>query len=83
MCAELTERGGRRFVHLVNYREADPAKDIVVRLRVPDERRVKEVVLASPGRGRDLEVPFTQDGGFVTFEVQQVDVYEVAVVSMQ
>ena len=83
VCAELTERGGQRFVHLVNYREADPVKDIVVRLRVPDERRVKEVVLASPGRGRDLEVPFSQDGGFVTFEVPQVDVYEVGVVSVQ
>jgi hypothetical protein len=58
-------------------------KGVAVRLRIPDGRRVKKLVLASPERGQDLEVPYDLDGGFVTFVVPQVGVYEVAVVSMQ
>jgi hypothetical protein len=83
VCAELTERGNQRFLHLVNYRDADPVRNVAVRLRIPDGRRVKDVVLASPGRGQDLKVPYARDNGFVAFVVPQVDVYEVAVVSMQ
>ena len=83
VCAELTERGNQRFVHLVNYRDADPASDIVVRVRIPEGRRVKDTVLASPGRQQDLEIAFTQKDDFVTFIVPRLDVYEVAVVSMR
>jgi hypothetical protein len=83
VCAELTQRGDQRFVHLVNYRDADPVKDIAVRLRVPDDRRVKEVVLASPERQGDLKVAHARDTGFVTFLVPQLDIYEVAVVSIE
>jgi hypothetical protein len=83
LCAELTERGNQRFVHLVNYRKDDPVKDIAVRLRIPDGRRVKEVVLASPGRGQDLKIQHAREGGFVKFVVPQVGIYEIAVVSMQ
>jgi len=83
VCAELTERGDQRFVHLVNYRDADPAKDITVRVRIPIGRRVKEVILANPGRAQDLKVAHAREGGFVTFVVPRLDIYEVAVVSMQ
>ena len=83
VCAELTERGNQRFVHLVNYRDADPVKDITLQLRVPDNRRVKEVALASPGRKHDLKVAHVREGSFVTFVVPQLDIYEVAVVSLQ
>jgi len=83
VCAELTERENQRFVHLVNYRDADPAKDITVRLRIPDGRRVKDVVLASPGRGQDLKVAHAREGDFTTFVVPRLGIYEVAVVSMR
>ena len=83
ICVELTERGNQRFVHLVNYRDADPAKDIAVRLRVPDGCEVKDVALATPGREQDLKVAHACEGGFVTFVVPRLDIYEVAVVSMQ
>jgi hypothetical protein len=83
VCAELTERKDQRFVHLVNYREADCVKDIAVRLRVPDGRRVTEVVLANPGRAQDLKVPYAHEGDFVTFVVPRLEIYEVAVVSTQ
>jgi hypothetical protein len=83
ICAELTERGDQRFVHLVNYRDADPVKDIAVRLRIPDRRQVKEVLLASPGRGHDLKAAFARGEDYVQFVVPRLDIYEVAVVSMQ
>ena len=83
VCAELTERRNQRFVHLVNYRDADPVKDIAVRVRIPDERRVTEVILASPGREQDLKVAYAPENGFVKFVVPRLDIYEVAVVSMQ
>ncbi|GEM_PF-1907184 len=80
---ELTERGDQQFVHLINYRGADPVNDIEVRLRIPDDRRVRDVVLASPERERDLPVTHASEGGFVTFVVPQLDVYEVAVISIE
>jgi len=83
VCVELSERGDQRFVHLVNYRDTEPVKDILVRLRIPDGCRVKEVVLATPGREQDLKVTHACERGFVTFVVPSLDVYEVAVVSMQ
>jgi hypothetical protein len=83
VCVELTERGDQRFVHLVNYRDANPAKDISVRIRIPDGCRVKDVVLASPGRAQDLKVAHDCEGNFATFPVPRLDIYEVAVVSMQ
>jgi hypothetical protein len=82
LCAELTQRGRQRFVHLVNYRQAEPVRNVSVRLRIPRGSRVKELVLASPERQRDLPLPYEQEGGFVTFVAPQVSVYEVAVVSM-
>ena len=82
LCAELTERGGQQFVHLVNYRDAAAFENIAVRLRVPKGGRVKGVSLASPGREADLKVSHTREGDFVRFVVPRVEVYEVAVVSM-
>ncbi len=81
LCAELTERGNRRLVHLVNYRGTEPMKNVVVRLRLPGGCRAKGVTLASPGRASDLKVIYVQEGCFVTFTVPHIDVYEVAIVS--
>lgn len=83
VCAELTERSDQQFVHLVNYRGDDHVNEIAVQLRIPDDRRVKEVILASPGRERDLPVTHASEGGFVTFAVPRLDVYEVAVISIE
>jgi hypothetical protein len=83
LCSELTEQPGRRLVHLVNYRADDPVKDVSVRLCLPSGRRVKGITLVSPERQSDLEVSFQERDGLVTFDVPQVDVYEIAVVTMQ
>jgi len=83
LCVELTERGDQRFVHLVNYRDADPVRHITVWLRVPDGRRVREVVLTGPERGQDLHVTHVREGRFTRFVVPQVKIYSVAVVALQ
>jgi len=83
LCAELTGKRGQRIVHLVNYRSDGPAQKVAVRVRLPDGRRAKAVTLASPERDRDVELPFEQTSGVVTFTVPEVAVYEIAVVTME
>ncbi len=83
LCSELTEQPGRRFVHLVNYRADDPIKNITINLRLPAERHVKTVTLASPEREHDIKLTFIEQAGVVTFTVPKVSVYEIAVVTMK
>ncbi len=83
LCMELTEQARRRLVHLVNYRPENPAKNVRVRLHVPDGRHVKEVSLWNPRRDEAVGVAFEVQGQTATFLVPSVDVYEVAVVSFR
>lgn len=83
VCTELTGQPGRRLVHLVNYREDGPAKDVAVRLRLPRGVRARSVTLVSPDRGRDLAVPCATVSGNVEFVVPVVGVYEIAVVALK
>jgi len=83
LCSELTEQAGRRLLHLVNYRADEPAKNIVTRVRLPVGCHVKTVMLASPERNGDLNLPFEEQDGIVTFTVPEVHVYEIAVLTMK
>lgn len=83
LCAELTQQPGRRMVHLVNYRGDQPARNIPAKLRLPEGRRVKSVVLASPEHSEDRELTFQQQGNTVTFHVPEIRVYEIAVVKLE
>lgn len=83
LCVELTEQPGRRMLHLVNYRDDQPARDARVRLRLPDGRLAKSVLLASPEHPAGRELPFHQQAGSVTFTVPEVRVYEIAVVTWE
>jgi hypothetical protein len=83
LCSELTEQASRRFVHLVNYRADDSAKNIVTRMRLPAGCHVKTAMLASPERDGDLNLPFEEQDGIVTFTVPEVCVYEIAVLTMK
>ena len=83
LCAELTEQTGRFLVHLVNYRSDSPAKNIVIRLRLPIGSRVRSVTLANPEEEHELPLPFDQQDDVVTFTVHEVKVYQIAVVTMQ
>jgi len=80
LCAELTEQGGRRFVHLVNYHSDARATNVVVNLVLPHGKAVRSVRLASPEHESGHDLSFEQRGDFVTFAVPQVNVYEVTIV---
>ncbi|MFQ6035496.1 MAG: hypothetical protein ACE5NM_06555 [Sedimentisphaerales bacterium] len=81
LCTELTEQISRRLVHLVNYREDDPIRNISVSMRLPAGCHAKTVILASPERERDVELPFKAQCGRVEFTVPQVSIYEIAVIT--
>jgi hypothetical protein len=81
--AEFTEQADRRLVHLVNYAAPEAAGDVAIRVRVPDGQRAAKVLLASPDRKEDLDLPFQQQGDAVSFTVPSVDVYEIAVVFLE
>ena len=82
LCAELTEQPHRRLVHLVNYREGVPFRDLAVSVGVPPGRHVKTVTLASPEHPQDIPVPHDQRGDRVGFTVPRVGVYEIAIVDL-
>jgi hypothetical protein len=79
----LTEQPGRRLVHLVNYRDNDPMRDVAVSLQLPKGGRAKRVTLASPDRHADQTVLFEQEGGRVRFTVPEVRIYEIAAVEFE
>ncbi len=78
LCSEVTEQAGKRLVHLVNYRQDGPVRNVRVQLRVP--REVQRVTLATPGQSDELTEPFEQVEGIVRFIVPEVAIYEVAVI---
>jgi len=81
VCCEVTEQPGRRLVHVVNYRQREPATDVYVQVLVPEP--VTQVVLASPQHALEITVPFEQIDGVVRFAMPQVDVYEIALLSVE
>ncbi len=83
LCAELTEQGGRRLVHLVNYRENQAATNVTVNLMLPPGKAAKTVQLTSPEHERVTGLPFAQHADAITFTVPTVNVYEVAIVEMR
>jgi len=82
LAMELTDRADARLLHLVNYREDGPLGEVGVRIRVPSGRHVTKVTLAGPSHEKDLVLPFTVDLDTVTFTVPRIDIYEVAVLTM-
>lgn len=82
VCAELTSQTGRRLVHLVNYRQGEPAKNVGIRLRVPDGHEVGELTLAGPGHA-DRSLSFRSQGPHVLAEVPIVEVYEILLANLR
>ena len=83
LCTELTQQPGRRMVHLVNYRDDEPARTLQVRVRLPAGKRAKSAALVSPAQPAGQSLEFQQKGDAVTFRVPEVRVYEIAVVEFE
>jgi hypothetical protein len=83
LCSELTEQSGRRLVHLINYRNNDPIKKVLVNMRLPAGCNVDAVSLRSPERERDIDLLYEQEGDQVKFVVPSVNVYEIAIIKIK
>jgi len=80
VCAELTEQVGRRLVHVVNYRANAPLINATVTVRLPPGTKGQAVRLMSPEHPESTELIFEQRSDCISFEIPQVNVYEIAVV---
>ena len=83
LCSELTEQPGRRLVHLVNYSNNDPIKNVLVNMRLPAGCDVEAVLLKSPERERDIDLLYEEEGDRVKFVVPTVSIYEIAVIKIK
>ncbi len=83
LCSELTEQPGRRLVHLVNYRNNNPIKGVLVNMRLPAGCEVDAVSLRSPERERDIDLLYEEERDRVKFVVPSVNVYEIAIIRIK
>jgi len=83
LCSELTEQPGRRLVHLVNYRDNNPIKNVLVNMRLPAGCDVEAVLLTSPERKRDIDILYEEEGDRVKFVVPTVSVYQIAIIKIK
>ena len=76
---ELAEQKstGTRLLHLLNFRFEEPLRDITVKVRLPEGRRLREAVLESPdGMSRQvLEISGRE--GVVSFIVPKLEIYNL------
>jgi hypothetical protein len=71
---------GRRLLHLVNYDEANPARDIEITLQLPEEKSGANVSLLSPDfeGAKPLDTHLT--GRALRFTVPQLHLYSLLVI---
>jgi hypothetical protein len=83
LCSELTEQSGRRLVHLINYRNNDPIKKVLVNMRLPAGCNVDAVSIRSPERERDIDLLYDEEKDRVKFVVPSVNLYEIAIIKIK
>ena len=83
LCCELTEQSDRELVHLVNYRNDETIKNVMVKIRLPIGKWVKRVILAGPQRESDTQISFEVKKGIVSFTLPQIKIYEIATIQFQ
>jgi hypothetical protein len=71
-------------IHLVNYNmnldgEVTPAKDISVKFRVPDGKKVAKVTFGSP-LSKTKEISFQKEGKYIDIKIPGFEVYSLATV---
>jgi hypothetical protein len=71
---------GHRILHLVNYDEANPARDIEVTLQLPEGKSGATVTLLSPDAESGTPLATERVGGVVRFTVPQLKLYSMIVI---
>jgi hypothetical protein len=67
----------------VNYRPDGPIQNVAVEIRIPADRSVRAVTLASPEREQDLRLEAKSLAGRVSFSVASVPLYEIAIIELE
>ncbi|HWB98282.1 MAG TPA: hypothetical protein VG672_16330 [Bryobacteraceae bacterium] len=85
VAVEATEQKqkSRRLVHLVNYKTGAPVLNATVKLRVPEGKRLREVVAESPDTAKPVPLRFTLEAGTATVTLPRLDVYSLLVFQLQ
>ncbi len=75
VCAEITKTDRSQILHLVNYQEGKPAKDIEAAVAIPDNSKIRKVLLSDPLLPDDKPIDFEQDNSSVRFSIPELNVY--------
>jgi hypothetical protein len=78
---ELAEQQstGTWLLHLLNFKTAEPVRDIGVELRIPEGMRLREAVLESPDGAPRQVLDLSAREGTVRFTVPKLHVYDLVV----
>jgi hypothetical protein len=79
MCL-YAQPSGRRILHLVNYDEANPVRNIEVTLQLPEERAGTTVSLLSPDFEGGKALAGEVTGRTLRFTVPRLDLYSLLVI---
>lgn len=74
-----SQAGGRRILHLVNYDEQTPSKNLEVTMAV-GTAQVRSVLSLTPGVESSVNLSYKQDGKLVRFTVPELKIYNLLVV---
>ncbi|MFA5866265.1 MAG: beta-galactosidase trimerization domain-containing protein [Phycisphaerae bacterium] len=80
LVGEVTQNKNGYFVHLLNWDESKPIKNINVKVRVPLDRKITEARLISPDRETPAQkINVVQKDGYVEFTVPSLLCYNIIV----
>jgi hypothetical protein len=71
---------GRRILHLVNYDEANPVRDIEVTLQLPEAKSGATISLLSPDSESGMTLAAERNGRALRFTVPQLNLYSMLVI---
>ena len=78
----LTRKGDRLCLHLVNYDSTHPVRGIGVDMQAIPGKEIGRVRLLSPDDGSDMELAFEKCGGRLRFFIPELRTYSVVVVEL-
>jgi hypothetical protein len=70
-------------LHLLNFKTAEPVRDIGVELRIPEGMRLREAVLESPDGAPRQGLDLSACESTVRFTVPKLQVYDLIVLRRQ
>jgi len=72
----------RYLLHLVNYRQQNPVRDIDVKMRIPDGLKPTGVSLLSPDLAGPLSLQGDYDGKHLSFHIPRLEIYDVVLIDL-